>query len=348
VRFEKRLNREEGPTDFVTDSVFHSIFPASQGPAYVPSGMHKPAYLIGLEPETPTSEMDVKRSATLSSRASNDTITTSRIGKSDSVFIYETSVDIHRKDQQNNLPPNLEAPWIVNVSLSLHSTQAFDSPTLAMSFSNTSISSGALSLSSPIKAGDNDALWALFEVASNGTDAPELWWPAHFGNPTLYDLNLELSPDDQDKVNWFRRTGFRTIVLNQEDYSQEEIDSGFAPGSKFQFEINGKISESYSSSKPVSFSSLVSDLISFPILTFSQHPWIKHHPNGYSLRSCLYRRSRMDHRFCYGSWSKSTSYLGWSFLPVDSILRHHVRKRNVSLVRSYLRLLDVSNIRQLR
>jgi beta-mannosidase len=77
----------------------------------------------------------------------------------------------------------------------------------------------------------------------------ELWYPATLGNPTLYDLELTLQVDAQHsasktqesgELSWSEKVGFRTIVVDQSRYTDQEVSNGIRPGTRFTFVINGK------------------------------------------------------------------------------------------------------------
>jgi len=56
---------------------------------------------------------------------------------------------------------------------------------------------------------------------------PDLWWPNGYGDPTLYDLTVELHSQDEHLDAYARRVGFRSIEVNQD-------------GGAFTFVVNGK------------------------------------------------------------------------------------------------------------
>ncbi|CAD6892242.1 unnamed protein product [Tilletia laevis] len=203
-----------------------SDFAWDWGPAYSPSGPLKPAYFVGLDP--------VSKTATQSS--------CSLVGKTSSVFVYETSIDIHRHGSVNNLPPNQKADWIVQITLSAVSTidqkatLQVEFPELPGTLQNVTLSSGFFSPT--FKKGDDRVVTASFKVPAN---QPELWWPIKYGNPKTYDLQLTLRDSTGSSTTWTRKTGFRTVVVSQADISRAERAKGVAPGQKFEFQVNGKV-----------------------------------------------------------------------------------------------------------
>ncbi|KAE8225113.1 hypothetical protein CF319_g2097 [Tilletia indica] len=203
-----------------------SDFAWDWGPAYSPTGPLKPAYFVGLDP--------VNNTATQSA--------CSLVGKTSSVFVYETSIDIYRQGSINNLPPNQKADWIVKVTLSAVSTRdqkatlQVEFPELPGTLQNVTLSSGFLSPT--FKKGDNTVVTATFKVPAN---QPELWWPIKYGNPKTYDLQLTLKDSAGSSSTWTRKTGFRTVIVSQADISISERVKGVAPGQKFEFEVNGQV-----------------------------------------------------------------------------------------------------------
>jgi beta-mannosidase len=124
---------------------------------------------------------------------------------------------------------------MVNVTLILRSSVAVESPTMSISFPELSVDSGALKLQSIDGNATSTMVSASFKVP-NGT--PELWYPHNLGTPKRYNITVSLSPWN---TSFTSTTGFRTIVLVQSSYTDDEISShGITPGDKFQFEINGQ------------------------------------------------------------------------------------------------------------
>jgi beta-mannosidase len=81
------------------------------------------------------------------------------------------------------------------------------------------------------------AITGSFVVPSN---AVELWWPNGLGPQNLYYLTVSIdSKDNVSLAKIVKRTGFRTIVLNEFPITQAQLDQGIAPGSNWHFEING-------------------------------------------------------------------------------------------------------------
>ncbi|KND02096.1 uncharacterized protein SPPG_02596 [Spizellomyces punctatus DAOM BR117] len=189
------------------------------GPAFSPVGIWKPAYLIGLG-------------------SSCETIGCNYHG---SEFVHElnTFIDIYRKGQIPNLPPDQSAPWIVNVSISLVSSDVFQNPSMVLSFPELGITSENLRVNR-INVGKNYVDAHI--IVEN--DIPQLWWPWTLGKPCLYNLTIKLLPSPTSRpLIYSKRTAFRTIVLNLLPYpSPQTLPNGgpYTPGDQFHFEINGK------------------------------------------------------------------------------------------------------------
>lgn len=221
------------------------------GPAYSPCGPHKPGYLFGLaRTTTPETRAVVHRSP---AHGDSQTVvkikppTAGRKDESDAepYWVHKTVIDIYRQGQRNNLPPDQNAPWVVNITLPLitpHPPNRFASATLSGTLHGTNIKFEPVQLRAlPVPAyatyGPQVFLTASFTVAPN---AVEKWFPATLGNPKLYELGLSFDSGFSPQTQWVERVGFRTIVLDQSQYTQEEVARGITPGSKFNLQINGK------------------------------------------------------------------------------------------------------------
>lgn len=175
----------------------------SYRPAFAPAGPWLPAYVVQLS----TSQ----------------------------IYIRNTLVDVFKQGQLNNMVPDQSQPWVVNASLDVlgdlpHNPSmtytlydANNDTVLEGQLSNVNVSGGAISGSTTVQS-----------------DAVECWWPNGFGNQTLYYMDISVRDDKNNSVgSSTRRIGFRTIVLNEDVVSQEQIDAGVAPGNNWHFEING-------------------------------------------------------------------------------------------------------------
>ncbi|KAJ7480329.1 glycoside hydrolase family 2 protein [Mycena galericulata] len=188
------------------------------GPAFVPSGIFKPAYLIAL-----------------SNATSSKTSSTPQ-----PVFIEETSVDIYKVGQNFSVPANEKADWVVNVTLAVRSSGAFPSPSISLSIPELHLTSPPFRIAAlPITTGSPSWVTVLWRIPDN---IPQRWYPHNLGTPKLYDLKISLGLGAHgNSVETTLRTGFRTVKLAQLAYSQQEIaERGITPGDQWHFEINGK------------------------------------------------------------------------------------------------------------
>ncbi|KAH8879236.1 glycoside hydrolase family 2 protein [Thozetella sp. PMI_491] len=150
------------------------------------------------------------------------------------LYILNTLVDIYREGQRNNISPDQSQPWVFNASID---------------FLGTLPKGSQMHLNLADAQGNIVYDGALANISRNhetvtgnvGIKSPvELWWPHNLGNPTLYRATLSLlDPQGRMLVEVSKRVGFRTIVLNLSPVTDEEIAGGIAPGSHWNFEING-------------------------------------------------------------------------------------------------------------
>jgi hypothetical protein len=158
----------------------------------------------------------------------------------DAVFVEETSVDIYKVGQNFSVPAKETADWVVNVTLSLRSAEAFKTPSISLLFAELNLRSPTFSLDLlPTTTDSPSWVTVLWHIPDS---IPQRWYPHNLGTPKLYNLTISLNLDDSAQdVKLNVRTGFRTVKLAQLPYSQEDIDSrGITPGDQWHFEINGK------------------------------------------------------------------------------------------------------------
>ncbi|KAG6818806.1 hypothetical protein H0H93_001475 [Arthromyces matolae] len=208
------------------------------GPAFVPVGIYKPAYLVTLSSSIGASVLQTGTPPISPSAASKDDI-------SGPIFVEESSIDIYKKGQNFSTPADQTANWIVNVTLGLRSAAAIPRSSLTLSFPELRLISEPFDISD-IPVSTNDTVWitAIWEIPDH---IPQRWYPHNLGIPKLYDLNVVLSAPSSGNapatsvINFVTRTGFRTIELAQTRYSQKDIDQrGIWPGDQWHFKINGK------------------------------------------------------------------------------------------------------------
>ncbi|KAG9220411.1 hypothetical protein CCMSSC00406_0003867 [Pleurotus cornucopiae] len=199
------------------------------GPAFVPSGIHKPAYLVTL-PRDPRGHVEI---------GTPPVSPHGNVSSGGSVFIEESSIDIFKVGQSFSVPPNEKADWILNISLALRSPVAHKGATMRLSFPELRLNSRSFIL--PAFGGDaGRAFWvgATWRIPDS---IPKRWYPHNLGNPQLYNLSVTIDLGGGSSLDFNTRTGFRTIQLVQSPYSKEEVERrGITPGDNWHFEINGK------------------------------------------------------------------------------------------------------------
>lgn len=68
----------------------------------------------------------------------------------------------------------------------------------------------------------------------------DLWWLVGYGVQLLYNVTIQIQDSNEmTLVTVSKRTDFRTIVLDQLPITGAKIVVGIAPGSGWDFEING-------------------------------------------------------------------------------------------------------------
>ncbi|KAK0727707.1 glycoside hydrolase family 2 protein [Lasiosphaeria miniovina] len=174
------------------------------GPGFVPTGIWQKAWLVSLEPGE--------------------------------VHVRNTLLDVYRVGQLPNLPPDQTQDWVLNASvdvLNVVPAGSFLNYTIADAATGEMVSAG--SLSNITNPGDVIGGTTVLDQA-----AYKLWWPAGLGAQNLYTVTIDIiSPSGKILASVSKRTGFRTILLDMAEVTDDEIDQGIAPGSHWNFEING-------------------------------------------------------------------------------------------------------------
>ena len=67
----------------------------------------------------------------------------------------------------------------------------------------------------------------------------QLWWPSGLGPQNLYYVTVDIVSGNQTLASSTKRTGFRTVVLNMEPVTNEQLLQNISPGNNWHFEING-------------------------------------------------------------------------------------------------------------
>ncbi|KAL5358525.1 beta-mannosidase A [Aspergillus floccosus] len=174
------------------------------GPAFAPAGPWKPAYLV-------------------------------QLGSEHNIHVLNTDLDIYRQGQINYLPPDQTQPWVVNASIDFFGSLP---PNASMSIAISETKSGAQLTTQSLRNitildCSITGMVVLKEVS------PKLWWPYGLGDQNLYNVTITVSDGVRSFARVTKRTGFRTIFLNQRNITHTEIAQGVAPGAHWNFEVNG-------------------------------------------------------------------------------------------------------------
>ncbi|KAI2794568.1 Beta-mannosidase A [Penicillium oxalicum] len=176
------------------------------GPAFAPAGPWRDAYLV-------------------------------QFTRNESIFVVNTDLDIYRQGQINYLTPNQSQPWVVNASIDFIGSLPKNP---VMSIKLTEVETGETlhteELGNVSTCGQT--ITASFTVSP---DSPKLWWPLGLGRQSLYNASILIQGSNGTTLAQVeKRTGFRTIFLNQLNITDEQLAQGIAPGANWHFEVNGK------------------------------------------------------------------------------------------------------------
>lgn len=165
------------------------------GPAFAPSGIWQKAWVVQLAP----GEVAVRNSA----------------------------LDIYRVGQLPNLPPEQGADWVLNASVDVLSTVPQGT---AMRYRIVDSATGEVADSGDLGNVTNGGDVITGTTVLGGQDY-KLWWPSGLGQQNLYNITIEVVSASGDLLTFVnKRTGFRTIVLNEGVISDEQLAQGIAPG----------------------------------------------------------------------------------------------------------------------
>ncbi|KAL3430301.1 glycoside hydrolase superfamily [Aspergillus tetrazonus] len=175
------------------------------GPAFAPCGPWKPAYVVQLEKTAP-------------------------------IHVLNTDLDIYRQGNINHLPPDQSQPWVVNASIDFIGHLPTE-PRLFIEIKE--LESGDV-LTSQISDSITVTGTSITGVTTLKDASPRLWWPSGLGAQNLYNVTITVCNKTEEVVHITKRTGFRTIFLDQRNITATQLSQGIVPGANWHFEVNGK------------------------------------------------------------------------------------------------------------
>ncbi|KAJ5596322.1 hypothetical protein N7450_002780 [Penicillium hetheringtonii] len=155
----------------------------------------------------------------------------------ESVYPLNIDLDIFRRGQINHLAPDQSQPWVVNASIDFLGNLPDQS---LMTVEVKDLESAKV-----IKSGSLENLTISGQSITGSilinADGPKLWWPTGLGEQNLYSVTVKVqNKDKKELASVTKRTGFRTIFLNQLNITDEQLAKGIAPGANWHFEVNGQ------------------------------------------------------------------------------------------------------------
>ena len=157
-----------------------------------------------------------------------------QLAKNEPVHIHNTLIDIYRKGQMNNLPPDQSQPWVFNASIDFLGELPRDASLHLTLFDSKD------KLVKNIALGDITSNNQTITGNTIIKEPVDLWWPYNLGDPSLYRATIYIkSKSWHSSAVIEKRVGFRTIVLNLSPITDTQRAAGVAPGSNWHFEVNG-------------------------------------------------------------------------------------------------------------
>ena len=161
-----------------------------------------------------------------------------QLKKSAGIHTLNADIDIYRKGQLNNYAPDQSKPWVVNASIDFIGNLP-EGASLEVRIAEANDDSKVL-YAGPLEDISQSNMTITGSVTLD-SKTPKLWWPVGMGSQDLYKIWVFVkSPEEGcSTMAAKRRTGFRTILLNNGNVTEAEIAQGKQPGSNWHFEING-------------------------------------------------------------------------------------------------------------
>ncbi|KAJ7840802.1 family 2 glycoside hydrolase [Mycena olivaceomarginata] len=142
------------------------------------------------------------------------------------VHVNNALIDIYRKDQQNNIPPDQGMPWVFNASLDFVGSL----PGVQIGMRLSLADANGKHILTQALGGITQSAGTITGSTSISPAAVQLWWPNGMGAQTLYTATVRVTGLlDIPITSVTKSVGFRTILA-----------AGVAPGAHWHFEVNGQ------------------------------------------------------------------------------------------------------------